>query len=1112
MKSRTAEKTIESLMTRFNKNPQSLVFSRLADEYRKDGNYSKAIEICVNGLQNYPDYVTGRLVLGLCYVEQGNHQAAIQELLAILSHDRKNQNAIKMIADLYSRQGNSNIAGELYNLLFKSDPGNRNLQIISRQYQYSGNTDIFSILGLPSPQTSFNFKAKDTLPQQDLNKTVVESQLQESSMLDAQTMSITDSFELPLSMDDSASTPPVTSEEIGNRMDELFSEMPSDLSESPVENLTAAPEDIVVDEQQSFSENQVSGEDITDRMNALFGEESDNVPHETSNYSGIQSLENNENNITGNDIASQINNLEGNFGVEELDIQPGESGTPFNIEENASSSFELESPDSSLNGSEVSDQIESLFGDDKIVEQPDFDASLSLEVPEELTNDLLSGDNFNTQLDQIVIDESENLTSQPQADIDLDSIETNFTPSETAITQSDDTLSGDDFAAHIDAITSEHDPFLIQNDSTDTLQNDLLSPSQAAEPKPESESISGDDFSSHLDSLITPDESGPDMISDITDEIDAEKLFAFDETNEPESLLPDLEPNLPENQKELVSENLFDFEAPSESPESINLIDNLISEDISGNLLDNDDNVAGEVQKDFITGEETRNANDENLTGDDFTNHLDMILGNNQKQDESSLYDKISQSYERIPQETEQPQKNTADNENIVSGDDISLQIDMLDRGDIPSIDTDKLKTSSEPGLPFSNTEFEETMQIDHSFIENIQSDILNEKTINENDKPEHMLDTFETPSPETPFNPFEFENETIQIDRKDLGISPDDISTDDTSENITDDFEINTSDESMVLEIQSGPSDNEFPQQSDTDAEVLNNQDISEMDVMVTPSRGIQEVTGEDVVDKLDILFPSENTANETENSPDTIFLNDQKSEEQPTEPEPISNNNTARIIDEVFNEDVLPSENPDAITGNDVENRINEFFNENDTRSQSENYQEAAEALEIEDIDKQDNESFFITELENDFDTDELQKQSSQKEQSVPSSGSSSELPVGEIDERDRPYSIPDHVLTPTLADIYYQQGQMQLAMQIYARLLDKDPNNLKLQERIDEIQAQITAQENDASSVNESKNDSLRNLSPEKTVRPRKKTTGSDKPLSGVRIKKGKKGSKK
>ena len=54
--------------TRLNQAPQSLVFSRLADCYRKNGEFQQAIGVCMEGLRNHPDCVTGRVILGRCYL------------------------------------------------------------------------------------------------------------------------------------------------------------------------------------------------------------------------------------------------------------------------------------------------------------------------------------------------------------------------------------------------------------------------------------------------------------------------------------------------------------------------------------------------------------------------------------------------------------------------------------------------------------------------------------------------------------------------------------------------------------------------------------------------------------------------------------------------------------------------------------------------------------------------------------------------------------------------------------------------------------------------------------------------------------------------------------
>jgi len=52
----------------------------------------------------------------------------------------------------------------------------------------------------------------------------------------------------------------------------------------------------------------------------------------------------------------------------------------------------------------------------------------------------------------------------------------------------------------------------------------------------------------------------------------------------------------------------------------------------------------------------------------------------------------------------------------------------------------------------------------------------------------------------------------------------------------------------------------------------------------------------------------------------------------------------------------------------------------------------------------------------------------------------------------------SLPDHVLTPTFADIYLQQDQPRIAKQIYERLLEKEPDNDLYLERIEEIDTYI------------------------------------------------------
>ena len=119
------------------------------------------------------------------------------------------------------------------------------------------------------------------------------------------------------------------------------------------------------------------------------------------------------------------------------------------------------------------------------------------------------------------------------------------------------------------------------------------------------------------------------------------------------------------------------------------------------------------------------------------------------------------------------------------------------------------------------------------------------------------------------------------------------------------------------------------------------------------------------------------------------------------------------------------------------------------------------------------------------------------------------------------DSSYSIPDHVLTPTLADIYYQQGQYALAVQIYTRLLDRDPENGKLKRRLEEVKQamlingaagpEAKPQKPSRTSVKGKSGSEKRMMHSSGRTSGKKNSSGDKRPLAGVRIKKNKKSSR-
>jgi tetratricopeptide (TPR) repeat protein len=235
-----ASTTVESLTERLQRNPDSFVFSRLADHYRKAGNVDQAIDLCVKGLDRYPDSSIGHLVLGRCYLEQEKLERAVNEFISVCHIDRRNNAAIKMLADIFMRQGLLEKAADLYILLAKIDPFDALRNRTARPKKGSGAADLFEILGLspalksPSAGTGApaagrgGFADADRLP--PVRPPAKAGTVKEST----QFVSLD---ELGLSQADTVVA------DIGSATEELLSNAST-----------------------------VTGSDISDRMNALFGE------------------------------------------------------------------------------------------------------------------------------------------------------------------------------------------------------------------------------------------------------------------------------------------------------------------------------------------------------------------------------------------------------------------------------------------------------------------------------------------------------------------------------------------------------------------------------------------------------------------------------------------------------------------------------------------------------------------------------------------------------------------------------------------------------------------------------------------------------------------------
>src|SRR3989442_15602446 len=67
---------IQSLKERISRDPLSRAFLQLAEEYRREGRYKEAVEVCLDGLARHPTYHTARISLGRTYMEAGDLENA----------------------------------------------------------------------------------------------------------------------------------------------------------------------------------------------------------------------------------------------------------------------------------------------------------------------------------------------------------------------------------------------------------------------------------------------------------------------------------------------------------------------------------------------------------------------------------------------------------------------------------------------------------------------------------------------------------------------------------------------------------------------------------------------------------------------------------------------------------------------------------------------------------------------------------------------------------------------------------------------------------------------------------------------------------------------------
>jgi len=1095
MTTRPADKDTELMEKRYRKSPQSRLFSRLADNYRKQGNLSRAIELCLEGIQKHPDYVTGHIILGRCYFEQQNFNDAFNVFKKVCIIDRHNQIALKMLAEIFLQQNMNQKAGIIYEILNKMDPYNKSIAKLASKYPSEENTGLFETLGIDIPAEPVLWKptpAEQQITDEQIdydNKVESDNFYDESSPLQ-QSIDENQNFpaDTPFENDKTVS---IDGDTINQQLNMLYEENHQSLNnpfDSFTQENTSAQEinsiESPITSEEVLDENaDITGQDISSRIDELFSEKTDSFNNST--LKAMPEIISEE--------ESQVNDQPVLDNTSALDP----SITPLNYHKQSPKPEESQEQQSDL-----------------IIEQPH---------PFEDT-DPFTGKNISSEFEETMQFERSFLENV----IDTkETIENNDLSEKTEPFVNQDLIA--EVSGHQDSSDSSEDPFDPSQILIDANNDNEVSQSNSEiENSIDSISLTSTDDQQLSDPLSQTQKAAQNLIIDSDDVIlenhtDSNlNLPEIELVNDEKSLLPGVEEDSPAMQnKETDShqkiDEILDFDKDQNTFLSVKLSEQTQNTPASPFLGNNDNSLLPDLQEDILdrvlpeTGSELTAGNSELQQGHEQVEKPDNFI--QESPDQNNLFQDELKDF---------------------NSSDILQNIDIAP--DLPVLD-DELNSASEQLLSLANDSESGILvdSVESNSPENCGKDSATQDELSvvtstsENDL--NSSDDLDSNEPD------KFNNDSDNLAIIDVDSEIEQLSVEHGDEVLTD-MDVLVSDE--VLKSVSGDDVVEkmdmlfFDNKISSEAELVENPPVtkdadspsvasSTEDKSDRPDQDLSIISDSESFAQIESVSPSQQTASNDDISVDIVSKGSEPADdigesEQETTPI-ISGQDVMDRLEQFFpNKDLINNDSellpPDNNESEEVLTDFYNIFGYNAANAQSIEELDKLDLLEMNTPEQSDKPLSFYDEWNDicslqDQNANETFKEKVEKsaEKSFDENISLDQTPTDETDENYRPYSIPDHVLTPTLADIYFQQGQHDLAIQIYKRLLSRDPDNENLQQRLDQLlktAADITS--NNLSQDNQTTKKAASTSSPIKN----KKNVIDNRPLAGVRIKKRKSGS--
>ncbi len=155
-------KFINQSLRVLNKNPR--MFAPLADAYRRQGLFQKALQVCESGIKRYPNYAQGYAVLGCIYFDLKKYKKAVGHFEKSLDLEPGHLLSLRYLSDLYIRFKDVKKLLCIYEMLLLYNPQDVQIQDIINKI-HSAHLDDYDYFS----EQSLEVVAKD-LSQRELDQ------------------------------------------------------------------------------------------------------------------------------------------------------------------------------------------------------------------------------------------------------------------------------------------------------------------------------------------------------------------------------------------------------------------------------------------------------------------------------------------------------------------------------------------------------------------------------------------------------------------------------------------------------------------------------------------------------------------------------------------------------------------------------------------------------------------------------------------------------------------------------------------------------------------------------------------------------------------------------